>query len=89
MRKIEQQMVTAIAKNLNWHSGNTRVSNRNVYLHDNHIATVTVTNYQPSIEVNLTTLRNWPTATTKSRLRALGVNLTTKQGRIYIDGQAI
>jgi hypothetical protein len=89
MRKIEQQMVTAIAKNLNWHSGNTCVSNRNVYLHDNHIATVTVTNYQPSIEVNLTTLRNWPTATTKSRLRALGVNLTTKRGRIYIDGQAI
>jgi len=39
--------------------------------------------------VNETTLKNYPTNTTKSRLRALGVPVSTKQGVIYLYGKAI
>lgn len=89
MRKIEHQMVDAIINNIDWQSGNTSVRNLNVYLYGNHIATVAPIDGRPFVKVNLTTLRNWPTATTKSRLRALGVNLTTKQGRMFINGEAV
>ena len=56
-----------------------------VYLHGNHIATVT----QGSVRVNIDTLRKYPTVTTKSRLRALGVNVCTKKGITYLYGEAI
>jgi hypothetical protein len=34
-------------------------------------------------------LRQWPTVTTKSRLRALGANLTQKRGVIYLNGNPV
>ena len=49
MRKIEQQMIQAIKDNKDWKLDNTRVeyypesSSSCVYLHGNHIATVTDT----------------------------------------------
>jgi len=68
MRKIERQMCDAIAKGKDWKSGNTQVITINdvtwVYLHDNHIATVTdtdVTIYDGG----------WQSNTTKSRLNAI------------------
>lgn len=74
MRKIEQQMCDAIRNTTDWKSGNTRVSNfydydkkqliTTVYLHDNHIATITdtdVTIYDGG----------WQSNTTKSRLNAI------------------
>lgn len=35
------------------------------------------------------TLCGWNTNTTKSRLRSLGVNLTTKKGVVYVDNKEI
>lgn len=90
MRKIEQQMLNAVHDGATWHNGNTSVSMHvygedtfpNVFLHGNHIATVA----NGKCVVNLETLRKWPTVTTKSRLRALGADLTTKNGAIYLNG---
>ena len=69
MRKIEENMVNAIKRGKCWTSGNTEVfTNKNgaslVYLHGNHIATVTykkVTLFDGG----------WQTNTTKSRLNAI------------------
>lgn len=76
MRIIERQMIAAILENKDWHSSNTRVAvtyfahaanpikRINVYLHDNHIAT---------IERDQVTINNcgWASPTTKSRLNAI------------------
>ena len=69
MRKIEAQMVQAIANNQDWRLANTKVVNTSegyshVYLHNNHIATVkddTVILYDGG----------WQSVTTKSRLNAI------------------
>ena len=68
MRKIETQMIQAIQQNKNWSSGNTQVitedNTSKVYLHGNHIATVT--------DDNMTIFDGgWQSVTTKSRLNAL------------------
>ena len=70
MRKIDQQMNTAIRYRRNWAGSNTmvRVSREvvEIFLHGNHIASVdTATN-------NLTLFDGgWQSNTTKSRLNAL------------------
>ena len=91
MRKIEKQMIEAIRSGENWKSANTEVvvtdDTANVYLHGHHIATVcsaidcTLPNRQ--------TFREWPTATTRSRLRALGVDASIKNFQACIDGRAL
>lgn len=92
MRKIEQQMLDAILNRKAWQSGNTTVSVRNessmsVYLHGNHIADVdSPTGFTL---VNQETLRRWQTPTTKSRLRALGANVTTRKGVTYLNNVAV
>lgn len=88
MRKIESQMNLAISRKHNWSNANTMVAitdddNAMVYLHGHHIATV---NPQGDVCVRIDTLYDWPTMTTKSRLRALGVPVTTKKGRTYVNG---
>lgn len=59
-----------------------------VMLHGNNIATVyafTIGDDTTLFAVpNLLTLNKWPTATTKSRLRALGVHLWTEKGRTFV-----
>ena len=92
MRKIEQAMTGAIALGINWAGSNTTVTEssregaQDVYLHGNHIATVFC---DGSVMVNKETLREYPTNTTKSRLRALGVSVGTKGGLIYLDGEVM
>jgi len=57
-----------------------------VFLHGHRIATV----YRDGTVVpDLLTLSEWPTTTTKSRLRALGVNVYTKNFTTYVDNAAI
>ena len=89
MRKIEQQMVNAIQQGKNFTLDNTHVkidaNTAHVFLHGNHIASVV--NGEPI--VNIETLRTYPTNTTKSRLRALGVNVYTKNFITYINEEAI
>ena len=89
MRLIEQQMVQAVNIQANWSKDNTMVSYQPldnvsyIYLHGHHIATYS----HLGLEVfpNLDTLATWPTVTTKSRLRALGVNVYTRKGITYIN----
>lgn len=87
MRKIEEKMMEALRTRTPMNMGNTRVdSEGRVYLHGNHIA-----NYAEDgmVEVNEYTLAKWPTPTTKSRLRAMGANATTRQGVTYLDGRPV
>ena len=69
MRKIEENMIHAIVKNKNWSSGNTTVrtddnNESRVFLHGNHIATVT--------EDDIILFDGgWQSNTTKSRINAL------------------
>jgi len=92
MRKIEKQMIDAIYNRIDWRANNTSVNriddvNSAVYLHGNHIADVNSRN--GFVMVNNITLANWPTPTTKSRLRALGANVTTKNGVTFLDNVKI
>lgn len=92
MRKIEKQMVAAVQNCAKWRLDNTSVSpiddvNCSVYLHGNHIADVN--SRTGFLMVNRDTLARWQTPTTKSRLRALGANVTTRKGVTYLDGVAV
>ena len=103
MRKIERKMVEAAFGKKSVNLGNTsveylpaintpvrsRMEMSKVYLHGNHIATVIHDSRYREVVAIKHTLRDWPTVTTKSRLRAFGVNVTTKKGVTYLDGEAI
>lgn len=90
MRVIEAKMINAVNSRENFALNNTSVhyikdSNYSeVYLHSHMIAIKY--HATDTLEVNTKTLFNWPTVTTKSRLRALGANVTTKKGITYLDG---
>ena len=90
MRVIEKKMVEAVNFGIPFQESNTKVTidfnTAHVFLYGNHIASV-VNGGTPI--VNLDTLREYPTPTTKSRLRALGVNVYTKKGITYLYGEAI
>jgi hypothetical protein len=89
MRVIEKKMVEAIQQGRNFTLDNTHVkidaNTAHVFLHGNHIASVVNGN----VMVNVDTLKAYPTVTTKSRLRALGINVTTKQGITYLNGEKV
>jgi hypothetical protein len=88
MRKIEKDMLRAIQNRTNFYSSNTSVRRNNefkrceVFLFGNHIANVLDTG---EVIPNLYTLSNWPTATTKSRLRALGLPIHQQRRTIFLD----
>ena len=94
MRTIEKQMWQAIeCQDRQWSTGNTAVEYRfnddvsRVYLHGHHIA-----DYDHGTEAvapNLKTLRAWPTNVTRSRLRALGVDVKQVNGTQFINSEAI
>ena len=99
MRKIEQQMIEAIRSGDNWKSGNTEVLHSihegifyaDIYLHGNHIATATPRTWDryPYANPNRATFVAYPTRTTRSRLRALGVNASIKNGAACINGMEV
>ena len=62
-----------------------------IYLHANLIATATPDTWdvRPCANPNRAMFRNWPTTTTRSRLRALGVNASIKNGAAHIDGMEV
>ena len=102
MRKIEQQMLNAVySKADKWTNNNTAVfyisagesgniagGRSEIYLHGNLIASYWHDVPNP-LEVDTKTLARWSTPTTKSRLRALGVNVATRKGVTYLDNVAI
>jgi hypothetical protein len=101
MRKIEQQMLVAIKNKKTWRGDNTevvyldeldeslhaRMEMAKVYLYNHHIGTY-VYKYKV-FHANPDTLAKWPTPTTKSRLRALGVDVHTKNHTTYLNGKAV
>ena len=100
MRKIEQEMIRAIVERRDWHKDNTAVyyipaqesgnphgACAEIKLHNNLIAEMWYESGK--LEVNVSMLRRYPTPTTKSRLRALRVNVATKKGVTYLNGEAI
>ena len=80
MRQIEKKMVAALNGSTSWREANTRVECENgrksVYLHGNCI-------YQADENGARWSFRGWATQTTKSRLRALGVNYKAVGGSVY------
>lgn len=70
------------------YAGGTATHCCHVMLHGNNIATVYVFTIGDNVTLfavpNLLTLNQWPTPTTKSRLRALGVAVHTKRGDTYV-----
>ena len=96
MRKIEKLMIQAIHTKQSKSLGNTTVTyecelnepmQSKIYLYGHHIATYTHDN--DTITANPMTLARYPTSTTKSRLRALGVNVYTKNFTTYLNDNAI
>ena len=76
MRLIEKQMLDAVYSGSYWTKDNT----------------YPIAIFKPLTQTvipNLTTLSAWPTVTTKSRLRALGVNVTTRKGITYVDNKEV
>lgn len=86
MRKTEERMLNALRESKSVSLANTYVSvngeEKAIYLHNNKIALFTCGKLYVS-------LCGWNTTTTRSRLRALGVNITTKQGVPYIGGKSV
>lgn len=97
MRKIEKLMNKAISQQFNWSHQNTSVhiecngnphgKRAEIYLHGHHIADYWYDSQE--LDVDVRTLSRWPTVTTKSRLRALGANVFTKDYTTYLDGKAV
>ena len=90
MRQIEQKMVEAVQKGYNWELANTEVISDGeglswVYLHGHMIALSVDGIIEPIRE----TLLKWPTRTTVSRLRALGVDVCRRRKDIYLDGEKL
>ena len=90
MRKIEKKMLEAIEQGRDFTLANTHVkidaNTAHVFLHGNHIASVV---QNGKVMVNLDTLRAYPTSTTKSRLRALGVDVYTKNFKTFLNGEEV
>lgn len=93
MRKIDEAMCEAVKEHRYWKSGNTEVNVRvdmygnehiEVRLHDNLIW-----KYSEAEDMTEFTLAGWDTPTTRTRLRALGVNLARVGGVTYYGGVAI
>lgn len=90
MRKIEEAMCAAVKERRNWQSGNTRVQVKDggnwvkVYLWDNLIYTECREDGAKRF-----TLAGWNTNTTRSRLRALGVDVCQKDYRAYYKNRFI
>ena len=86
MRAIEKRMVAAVNSKHNLNESNTQVMQANgntyVYLFENCI-------YKIINGKRFFTLCGWNTTTTRSRLAALGVNVTTKNGTPFWNGNPI
>ena len=93
MRIIERNMLDAIETKVNWVGDNTEV----VYHHSANYSAVYLFNNMIAWHLHAEdqtivcreTLANHPTATTKSRLRAMGVDVGTVMGVTYLDGEPI
>lgn len=100
MRKIEMAMRDAAFNIRDWKMDNTEVKAcinqanglpvSRIYLHGNHIANMQqVRHDEMQVQVIEQTLRDYPTNTTLSRLRALGANVYSKNRVVYLNDQPV
>jgi hypothetical protein len=102
MRLIETEMLEAINEGRDWSKDNTSVhiTCRNegrywaeVRLHGHTIADIRCVNKKDTRRTwtypETTTLQQWPTRTTMSRLRALGVDVCTRKGEVLLNGKVL
>ena len=95
MRKIESDMLKAIYSGNHFAKDNTRVeitdTRVEVYLHGNHIASVESHPLSGhfTVKANIDTLFKYPTRTTLSRLRALGVDVCIRKGEVILYGEPL
>ena len=86
-RKIETRIVNALRDNAPFKSGRDEVrataTGMAYYLHGHLVASKT---HGKPLEPYSPTFRAWPTATTASRLRALGFDATIRKGVPHLDG---
>lgn len=92
MRKIEREMLSAVHNRRDWQKDNTAVhwfdeGHGEVMLHDNKIALLSPCD-EPA-KADIQTLKQWPTVTTLSRLRALGISVHRANTGIYLDGKYV
>jgi len=91
MRKIEENMLNAIWNKLTVNLSNTSVHYNEhtqmslVRLHGNLIATYKHDGLY-KYKANAAMFKEWATTTTRSRLRAMGINASIKGGKAVIDG---
>ena len=88
MRKIEIDMVNAIFNRENWSKDNTMVTITDnglieVRLHGHIIAYGSGLH---ELEAKIDTLLAYPTNTTMSRLRALGIDVRRRKGEVILSG---
>ena len=95
MRIIEKEMLAAIANKEDWKKDNTEVNftdsgacgYSSILLHSNLIA---VFNHASRVvDVVEETLERFPSNTTMSRLRALGVDVKRKGGKVFLYGEPL
>ena len=98
MRLIEKEMNLAVQNGRSWGKDNTRVECMPIYrgyvadvfLHGHPIAEIVCrAGCDDIVNVNVDTLVTWPTRTTMSRLRALGVDVCTRKGTVVLDGKPL
>ena len=86
-RKIETRIINALRDNAPFKSGRDEVrataTGVAYYLHGHLVASKT---HGKPLEPYAPTFRAWPTATTASRLRALGFDATIIKGVPHLDG---
>lgn len=89
MRKIEKEMVQAVETRTDWHTANTRVTvDRQsglvtVKLHNHPIYRLSATGK------HYVSLAGWSSSTTRSRLRALGFCVVSKDFAPHINGAQV
>ena len=87
MREIEKKMVAAVKNGRNFNGNNTQVrylSNGNTYVYLFGNCIYKIVNGTPKFN-----LCGWNSATTRSRLNALGVNVTSKNFTPNYNGKPI
>lgn len=98
MRKIEKEMLQAIQNGESFSGRNTVVTNpvnvhgwQIVTLHGNIIAAcrIGIEDGRLQTQVDKPTFRRWPTRTTVSRLRALGIDASIRKGVACINGEPV
>ena len=86
-RKIETRVINALRDNAPFKSGRDEVrataTGMAYYLRGHLVASKT---YGKPLEPYAPTFRAWPTATTASRLHALGFDATIRKGVPHLDG---